>query len=157
MLGFLKRKKEKQLHGPFVYLTEPTFLYHTRTEKAILEIIEEKLNSNNVLVPSKYGMRGTSGRIKEAEYLVAVAPLGKFSSLVGKEVKIAQELGVKVFKLLIAREENELVYLWVEGIPEDVEWLSPEETMEFTKTCHNSEFMDQIKHDLIFGSRKRKW
>ena len=154
MLGFLRRKKK---HGPFVYLSEPTFLYHTRTEKAILEIIEEKLNSNNILVPSKYGMKDTSDRIKEAEYLVAVAPLGKFTSLVGREVKIAQELGVKIFTLLIARKENELVYLWVEGVPEDVEWLSPEETLEFTKTFANSEFLDFLRHGLFFGSRKREW
>ena len=154
MLGFFKRKKT---YGPFVYLTEPTFLYHTRTERAIVEIIEEKLNSNNILVPSKYGIRDTSDRIKEAEYLVAVAPLGKFTSLVGREVKLAQELGVKIFTLLIARKGNELVYLWVEGIPEDVEWLSPEETLEFTKTFINSEFMDFLKHGLFFGSRKREW
>ena len=154
MLGFFKRKKT---YGPFVYLTEPTFLYHTRTERAIVEIIEEKLNSNNILVPSKYGIRDTSDRIKEAEYLVAVAPLGKFTSLVGREVKLAQELGVKIFTLLIARKGNELVYLWVEGIPKDVEWLSPEETLEFTKTFVNSEFMDFLKHGLFFGSRKREW
>ncbi|MEO2151477.1 MAG: hypothetical protein ABGW50_02325 [Thermococcus sp.] len=154
MLDFLKRKKT---YGPFVYLTEPTFLYHTRTERAIVEIIEEKLNSNNILVPSKYGMRDTSDRIKEAEYLVAVAPLGKFTSLVGREVKLAQELGVKIFTLLIARKENELVYLWVEGVPEDIEWLSPEETMEFTKTFLNSEFMDYLRKGLFLGSRKREW
>ncbi|AHL23581.1 hypothetical protein [Thermococcus nautili] len=154
MLGFLRRKKT---YGPFVYLTEPTFLYHTRTERAIVEIIEEKLNSNNILVPSKYGMRDTSDRIKEAEYLVAVAPLGKFTSLVGREVKLAQELGVKIFTLLIARKENELVYLWVEGVPEEVEWLSPEETLEFTKTFLNSEFMDYLRKGLFLGSRKREW
>jgi len=154
MLGFLKRKK---VHGPLVYLSEPTFLYHTRTEKAILEIIEEKLDSNNILVPSKYGMRDTSHRIKDAEYLVAVAPLGKFTSLVGREVKIAQELGVKIFTIIITREGDELVYLWVEGVPEDIEWLSPEETMEFTKTFLNSEFIDYLKHGLFFGSRKREW
>ncbi len=156
MLGFLKRKK-KEVRGPFVYLSEPTFLYHTRTEKAILKIIEEKLNSNNILVPSKYGLRDTSDRIRDAEYFVAVAPLGKFTSLVGREVKLAQELGVKIFTLLIARKGDELVYLWVEGVPEDVEWLSPEETMEFTKTFINSEFMDFLKHGLFFGSRKREW
>jgi hypothetical protein len=154
MLGFLKRKKT---YGPFVYLTEPTFLYHTKTEKAILEIIEEKLNSNNILVPSKYGIRDTSNRIREAQYLVAVAPLGRFTSLVGREVKLAQELGVKIFTLVIARKENELVYLWTEGIPEEVEWLSPEETLEFTKTFINSEFMDYLKHGLFIGSRKREW
>ncbi|ASJ01239.1 hypothetical protein [Thermococcus gorgonarius] len=155
MFGFLRRKREK--HGPFVYLSEPTFLYHTRTEKAIVEIIEEKLNSTNILVPSRYGLRDTSGRIKEAEYLVAVAPLGKFTSLVGREVKIAQEFGVKVFTLLIAREGDELVYLWVEGVPEDIEWLSPEETEEFMKIFLNSEFMDYMKKALLFGSRKREW
>ncbi|WP_456423772.1 hypothetical protein [Thermococcus sp.] len=154
MLSFLRRKEK---HGPFVYLSEPTFLYHTRTERAILEIIKEKLNSNNVLVPSKYGMRDTSDKIKGAEYLVAVAPLGKFTALVGREVKIARELGVRVFTLILARKENELVYLWVEGVPEDVEWLTPEETLEFTKTFINSEFMDFLKHGLFFGSRKREW
>ncbi len=157
MFGFFKRKKKKEVRGPFVYLSEPTFLYNTRTERAILEIIEEKLGSNNVLVPSKYGMRDTSNRIKDAEYLVAVAPLGRFTSLVGREVKIAQELGVNVITLLITRNGEELVYLWIEGVPEDVTWLSPEETMAFIQTFINSEFMDQMKHGLIFGSRKRAW
>ncbi|WP_456368111.1 hypothetical protein [Thermococcus sp.] len=154
MFGFLRRKKK---HGPFVYLSEPTFLYHTRTERAILEIIEEKLNSNNILVPSKYGLRDTSDRIKDAQYLVAVAPLGKFTSLVGREVKLAQKLGVKIFTLLIGRRDNELVYLWVEGVPEEVEWLSPEETEEFTKTFLNREFMEYMKNALLFGSRRREW
>jgi len=154
MLGFLRRKEK---HGPFVYLSEPTFLYHTRTEKAILEIIEEKLNSNNVLVPSKYGIKDTSDRIKEAEYLVAVAPLGKFTSLVGREVKISQKLGVKVFTLILARKENELVYIWVEGVPEDVEWLSPKDTLEFTKSFVNQEFFDTIFYGWTFGSRKKVW
>lgn len=155
MLGLFRKKKEKT--GPFVYLSEPTLLYNTKTEKAIVEIIQEKLGSDNILIPSKYGMRDTSHRIPEAEYFVAVAPLGKFTSLVGREVKIALEHGVKVYTLLIARKEDELVYLWVEGIPEDVEWLSPEETMEFTKSFLNSEFMDILKHGLVFGSRKREW
>ncbi|MBP1911718.1 hypothetical protein [Thermococcus stetteri] len=154
MLGFLRRKKKS---GPFVYLSEPTFLYHTRTEKAIVEIIREKLNTDNILVPSKYGMKDTSHRIAEAEYFVAVAPLGKFTSLVGREVRMAVEKGIKVFTLLIARREDELVYFWVEGVPEDIEWLSPEETMEFTKLFVNSEFMDYLKHGLVFGSRKREW
>lgn len=155
MIGLFREKKEKT--GPFIYLSEPTMLYHTRTEKAIVEIINEKLGSENILVPSKYGMRDTSHRIEEAEYFVAVAPLGKFTSLVGREVKIALERGLKVFTLLLAREGDELVYLWVEGVPEDVEWLSPDETMEFTKLFVNSEFMDILKHGLLIGSRKREW
>ncbi|MDV3104021.1 hypothetical protein [Thermococcus waiotapuensis] len=154
MFGF---RRNRERHGPFVYLSEPTFLYHTRTEKAIVEIIREKLDSTNVLVPSKYGLKDTSERIKEAKYFVAVAPLGKFTSLVGREVKMAQELGVEVFTLLIAREEDELVYLWVEGIPEEVEWLSPEETEEFMKTFLNSEFIDYMKNAFLLGSRKRAW
>ncbi|BAD85872.1 hypothetical protein, conserved [Thermococcus kodakarensis KOD1] len=155
MLGLFRKKKEKT--GPFVYLSEPTLLYNTKTEKAIVGIIREKLNTDNILVPSKYGMRDTSKYIPKASYFVAIAPLGKFTSLVGREVRIALENGVKVYTLLIAREGDELVYLWVEGVPEDVEWLSPEETMEFTKSFLNSEFMDILKHGLVFGSRKREW
>jgi hypothetical protein len=154
MFGLFQKKKKT---GPFVYLSEPTLLYNTRTEKAIVEIIREKLNTDNILVPSKYGMRDTSKYIPKADYLVAVAPLGKFTSLVGREVKIALENGVKVYTLLIARESNELAYLWVEGVPEEVEWLSPEETMEFTKMFANSEFLDILKHGFLTGSRKREW
>ncbi|WP_297523399.1 hypothetical protein [Thermococcus sp.] len=155
MLGFLKRKKEKR--GPFVYLSEPTFLYHTRTERAIVELIEEKFDSNNILVPSKYGLRDTSGRIKDAEIFVAVAPLGKFTSLVGREVKLAQELGKPVYTLLIAREPDGLVYLWVEGVPEEVEWLSPEETQAFSFKFAHDEYMAYLKTGLFIGSRKREW
>lgn len=155
MFGFLRRSREKR--GPFVYLSEPTFLYKTATEKTILEIIEEKLGSTNVLVPSNYGLRDTSGRIKEAEAFVAVAVLGKFTSLVAREVRLAREQGVKVFTLLIARDGDELVYLWTEGVPEDVEWLDEDETMEFTKMFVNAEFMDILKHGFLVGSRKREW
>ncbi len=155
MFGFKFRRKKK--HGPMIYLSEPTLLYHTRTEKAILEVIEEKLGSNNILVPSDYGLRDTSGRIKDAEAMVAVAVLGKFTSLVGREVKIAQELGKKIYTMIVAREDNSLVYLFQEGVPDDVEWLSPEETMEFTKAFLNVEFMDAIKNVWWIGSRKREW
>jgi len=156
MLGFLKRKKEEK-YGPFVYLSEPTLLYHTRTEKAILEVIEEKLHSNNILVPSDYGLRDTSSKIKGADYFVAVALLGKFTSLVGREVKIAQNLGKPIYTMLVAREPGGIVYLWVEGIPEDVEWLSPEETRVFTQKFSHDEYMSYLKTGLFLGSRKRKW
>jgi len=152
MFGFRKKK-----YGPFIYLSEPTLLYHTRTEKAIVQILEEKLGSNNILVPSKYGLRDTSDKIKDAEAFVAIAVLGKFTSLVCREVKIAQELGKKVYTMTIARKGDSLVYFFQEGVPEDVEWLSPEETMEFTKTFVNAEFMDAIKKGMWFGSRKREW
>ncbi len=153
MLGFRRKKKR----GPFIYLSEPTLLYHTKTEKAILEVIEEKLGSNNILVPSDYGLRDTSGRIKDAEAFVAIAVLGKFTSLVGREVKMAQELGKKIYTMTVARKEDSLVYFFQEGVPDDVEWLSPEETMEFTKTFLNVDFMNAIKNVWWIGSRKREW
>ncbi|NJF26137.1 hypothetical protein [Thermococcus sp. Bubb.Bath] len=155
MLGFLRRKKEK--HGSFVYLSEPTFLYHTRTEKAIVEIIHEKLGSENILVPSDYGLRSTSHRIPEAEYFVAVAVLGKFTSLVSRELKIAEENGVEVYTLEIAREGDELVYVFAEGVPEGIEHLSDGETMAFMKSFLNEEFKDFLTHGLLVGSHKRSW
>ncbi len=156
MLGFLRRKR-KETYGPFVYLSEPTLLYNTRTERAILEIVMEKLNSNNILVPSKYGLRDTSERIKDAEVLVAVALLGKFTSLVGREVKMARELNKRIYTMEVGREGDELVYLWEDGVPEDVEWLDPDETMDFTKSFVNSEFSDVLRRGIFVGSRKRGW
>ncbi|WP_297438954.1 hypothetical protein [Thermococcus sp.] len=156
MLGFLRRKR-KETYGPFVYLSEPTLLYNTRTERAILEIVMEKLNSNNILVPSKYGLRDTSGRIKDAEVLVAVALLGKFTSLVGREVKMARELNKRIYTMEVGREGDELVYLWEDRVPEDVEWLDPDETMDFTKSFVNSEFSDVLRRGIFVGSRKRGW
>ena len=156
MLGFLKRKK-KEKYGPFIYLSEPTLLYHTKTEKAILEVIEEKFNSNNILVPSDYGLRDTSPKIKEADYFVAVAVLGKFTSLVGREVKIAQELGKPIYTMLVARDPEGIVYVWSEGVPEDIEWLSPEETQVFTQKFAHDEYMAYMKTGLFIGSRKREW
>ena len=156
MLGFLRRKK-KEKYGPFVYLSEPTLLYHTKTEKAILEVIEEKFNSNNILVPSNYGLRDTSSKIKDADYFVAVAVLGKFTSLVGREVKMAQELGKPIHTMLVARDPEGIVYVWIEGVPEDVEWLSPEETQAFTQKFAHDEYMAYMNTGLFMGSRKREW
>ncbi|AEH23998.1 hypothetical protein [Pyrococcus yayanosii] len=155
MFKFLRRKQRRK--GPLVYLSEPTILYHTKTEKAILEIIEEKLGSTNVIVPSDYGLRDVSHRIREAEYLVAVAPLGKFTTLVCREVKKARGLGVKVYTLTVARKDNELLYLFEEGVPDHIEWLDEKETREFLNEFLGSEFMDTAFRGFFLGSRRREW
>jgi len=154
-MGFLKRRKKK--YGPFIYLSEPTLLYHTKTEKGIVRAVEEKFNSNNILVPSDYGLKDTSPKIKDADYFVAIAVLGKFTSLVGREIKIAQELGKPIYTMLLDKDVEGVFYTWVEGVPEDVEWLTPEETQAFTHKFVHEEYMAYLKTGLILGSRKREW
>ena len=154
MFGFLKRKK-KEKFGPLVYLSEPTIIYHTQTEKVILKILEEKLGSNNVVLPSDYGLKGTSHMIKDAEFFVAVAIIGKFTSLVVNEIRIAQELGKKIYTLNIARKGDEIEYIFTEGIPEDIEWLTPEETNQLYEDFRGEEFSGFMK--FFFGDRRREW
>ncbi|AHF80767.1 hypothetical protein [Thermococcus paralvinellae] len=154
MFGFLKRKK-KEKFGPLIYLSEPTIIYHTQTEKVILEILEEKLGSNNVILPSDYGLKGTSHMIKDAELFVAVAIIGKFTSLVVNEIKIAQELGKKIYTLNIARKGDEIEYIFTEGIPEDIEWLTSEETNQLYEDFRGEEFSGFMK--FFFGDRRREW
>ncbi len=151
--GLFRRKKEKK--GPLVYLSEPTIIYHTQTEKAILEIIEEKLGSTNVILPSKYGLKGTSHMIKDAEIFVAVAIIGKFTSLVVEEVRIARELNKKIYTLIVARRGNEVEYLFQEGIPGDIEWLSPEETERLYEDFRGEDFSGFMK--FFIGDRRRSW
>ena len=153
MFGIFKRRKEKR--GPLVYLSEPTILYHTQTEKAVLEIIEEKLNSTNVILPSRYGLKGTSHMIKDAEVFVAVAIIGKFTSLVVEEIKIARSLGKRIYTLTVARKENVIHYMFHEGIPEDIEWLSPEETERLYEDFRGEEFSGFMK--FFIGDRRRSW
>ncbi|AFN04104.1 hypothetical protein PFDSM3638_06600 [Pyrococcus furiosus DSM 3638] len=157
MFSFLKRRK-KEKKGPLVYLSEPVLLYHTRTEKAILEIIEEKLSSTNVIIPSDYGIKDTSHMIEDAECFVAVAILGKFSSLVCREVRKAQELGKKIYTLdIVKRSSDELIYYFEEGIPEHIEWLSEEETREFFDGFLAEEFMGMAFRGMFIGYRGNKW
>ncbi|ACJ16867.1 hypothetical protein TON_1377 [Thermococcus onnurineus NA1] len=154
MFGFLRRKK-KEKYGPLVYLSEPTILYHTHTEKVILELLEEKLGSNNFIVPSDYGLKSTDHMIKDAEVFVAIAIVGKFTSLVVREIKIAQEQGKKIYTLDVARKGDEILYLFEEGIPERIEWLSPEETQSLYAAFRGEDFSGFMK--FFFGDRKRQW
>ena len=154
MLGFFKRRK-KETHGPLVYLSEPTILYHTRTEKAILELLEEKLGSNNFVVPSDYGLKTTDHLIPEADIFVAVAVIGRFTSLVAHETRIALEHGKKVYTLDVARKGDEILYLFEEGIPEHIEWLTPEETQKLYAAFRGEDFSGFMK--FFFGDRKRQW
>ncbi|NJD98361.1 hypothetical protein E3E26_00885 [Thermococcus sp. LS1] len=154
MFGFLRRKK-KEKYGPLVYLSEPTILYHTHTEKVILELLEEKLGSNNFIVPSNYGLKSTDHMIKDAEVFVAIAIVGKFTSLVVREIKIAQEQGKKIYTLDVARKGDEILYLFEEGIPERIEWLSPEETQSLYAAFRGEDFSGFMK--FFFGDRKRQW
>ncbi|NJE85170.1 hypothetical protein E3E23_04920 [Thermococcus sp. CX2] len=154
MLGFFRRKKREK-YGPLVYLSEPTILYHTHTEKVILELLEEKFGSNNFIVPSDYGLRSTDHMIKDAEIFVAIAIVGKFTSLVTREIKIAQEQGKKIYTLDVARKGDEILYLLEEGIPERIEWLSPEETQSLYAAFRGEDFSGFMK--FFFGDRKRQW
>jgi len=154
MLGFFKKKK-KETHGPLIYLSEPTILYHTHTEKVILELLEEKFGSNNFVVPSDYGLKTTDHLIPEAEIFVAIAIVGKFTSLVVREVKKALEEGKRIYTLDIARKGDELLYLLEEGIPERIEWLTPEETQELYEAFRGEDFSGFMK--FFIGDRKRQW
>ena len=154
MFRFLKRKKRKKF-GPLIYLSEPTIIYHTQTEKVILEILEEKLGSNNVILPSDYGLKGTSHMIGDAEIFVAVAIIGKFTSLVVNEIRIAQRLGKRIYTLNIARKGDEVEYIFTEGIPEDIDWLTPEETKQLYEDFRGEEFSGFMK--FFFGDRRREW
>lgn len=154
MLGFFSRKK-KETYGPRVYLSEPTILYHTHTEKAILQLLGERFNSNNFVVPSEYGLKTTDHLIPEADIFVAVAIVGKFTSLVVREVKTAQELGKRIYTLDIARKDDEILYHLQEGIPEHIEWLTPEETQELYDAFRGEDFSGFMK--FFIGDRRRQW
>lgn len=155
MFGLFRKKKEKM--GLFVYLSEFILFYNIKMEKVIVGIICEKFNIDNIFVFLKYGMRDISKYIFKVSYFVVIVFFGKFIFLVGREVRIVFENGVKVYIFLIVWEGDEFVYLWVEGVLEDVEWFLFEEIMEFIKSFLNSEFMDIFKYGFVFGLRKREW
>ncbi|MBC7094492.1 hypothetical protein, partial [Thermococcus sp.] len=119
MFGFLRKKKKK--YGARIYISEPTIIYHTQTERAILKVIEGQLNSNNFILPSDYGLKPTHHLIKDADIFIAIGIVGKFTSLVVREIKTAQELKKKIYTLNVARKGEEIYYDFFEGIPEDLE------------------------------------
>lgn len=154
MLGFLRRRREADT-GPFVYLSEPTILYNTRTEKAVLQIIEEELNPERILVPSRYGLRSTFHMIGDAKALVAVAIMGKLTAGVVAEIEEAEKKGVPVYTLEIARRGEDIEYALVEGVPEELERLSMEETDRFYNEFRGEDLPKVT--DIFFGKRRGKW
>ncbi|MFA4669642.1 hypothetical protein QDY65_03660 [Pyrococcus kukulkanii] len=157
MFNFLRRKR-KERYGPLVYLSEPTILYHTQTEKVILEIIEEKLNSTNVILPSDYGIKDVSNKIQDAEYFVAVAIYGKFSSLVCREVEKAKAFKKKIYTIDIAsKNDDSITYYFDEGVPEHIEWLNEEQTREFFNRFLGEDFVGMAFRGFFLGYRKNKW
>lgn len=154
MFSIFKKKKKKE--GIPIYMSEPTILYNTKSEKACVEIIEENFSSSNIIVPSKYGLKPTEHLIEKAEIFVAVAILGKFTSLVVRELEIAQTLNKKIYTLEIARKGDKgLAYALVEGIPEEIEKLTPEQTNELYETFRREDFSGFMK--LFLGERKSSW
>ncbi|MDN5321459.1 MAG: hypothetical protein PWP49_1879 [Thermococcaceae archaeon] len=153
MFGFLRKKKKK--YGVPIYISEPTIIYHTQTEKVVLKVIEEKLNSNNFIIPSDYGLKPTHHMIKDAEVFVAIGIVGKFTSLVCREIKIAQELKKRIYTINVARKGDMVYYDFFEGIPDDIEWLSEEETRKLYEEFRREEFSGFMK--VFLGDRKRQW
>lgn len=153
MFEFLRKRKEK--YGVPIYISEPTIIYHTQTERAILKIIEERLNSNNFILPSEYGLKPTQHMIKDAHIFIAIGIVGKFTSLVVREIKTAQELRKKIYTLNVARKGEEIYYDFFEGIPEDIEWLNEEETNKLYEDFRGEEFSGFMK--VFLGDRRKQW
>jgi len=154
MLGFLRKKKEEK-GGTMLYMSEPTILYNTRTEKTCVEILKKHFSPGRILVPSKYGLRPTEHFIDESDIFVAIAIAGKLTSGVVREIQRAEGLRKRIYTLEIARKGEELEYAIVEGVPEELERLTPEQTTEFYDEFRAEEFTKP--GDLFFGNRRRIW
>ncbi|AIF70301.1 hypothetical protein PAP_09630 [Palaeococcus pacificus DY20341] len=155
MFSFLRRKKEEEKAGITVYMSEPTLLYNTKTEKDCIGIIEKHLAPGKIIVPSKYGLRPTEHLIDESDVFVAIAIVGKLTSGVVREIERAQSLKKKIYTLEIARKGDHLEYALIEDVPDELEKLSPEQTKEFYDEFR-VEDLPKLS-DLFFGSRKSGW
>lgn len=116
-----------------LYFSHPTFTYKTKTETTCLRILEKALETEEIINPSDYGIR-TDPRelVDKADAVVGMAVSDKYTFLVWNEMDYGKSKNLDLYTLMVEDKNN--IGPLVEGIVDDIEKLSKEESKRFSRS-----------------------
>jgi hypothetical protein len=137
-----------------VYFIHPPATYNTRTERSVTELIKNRIGDDiKVISPSKLS-RGRIRRWKEevamCSAVVGMALEGNYTVSVWTVLEYAQEKRLPVYTV----EVDEGGHRWKDGILEDIEKLSAEESRKFVRRVTLGSTKDMLLGMFIGGRRK---
>lgn len=138
----MKIKREDFFKSKVIYFSHPSFLFKTKTERACVDIIKE-LNALEIINPADYGIKDKAAeKISRCDAVVGVAISNKFTYAVWKEMEIGIKTGSDIYTFFV-ESKNDIGPL-VEGIPEDVEKLSKEQSENFVSQIFSGDMRESF-------------
>ena len=135
-----------------IYFSHPSFTYHTKTEKRCIRFIRSKFeNLEKIINPASFGaLKDSKSQIQDSDIIVGMAIENKYTFLVWKEIEFAQKNELKVFSIN-ANNKNQISDI-TEGMKEDYEKLSREESHKFSK---KQELDNRSFKSILLGSKSK--
>lgn len=113
-----------------IYFSHPTFTFRTKTEKECISIIEKYLDADEIINPADFGLKhDVRKEILEADAVVGMAVSEKFTFLVWNEMDVGKKDGEKMYTMMVESQRD--IGPLVEGVPENIEKLSKNESKAF--------------------------
>lgn len=137
-----------------IYFSHPTFTFRTKTERECINILKRSFDAEEIINPADFGLRkDPKEKIRESDMVVGMAVSRHFTFLVWNEMKVGKESGAEINTFMV-ESKNDLGPL-VEGVPDGIEKLSPEESQVFREDVLEGE--KESIFSLIIGNWKRRF
>jgi hypothetical protein len=137
-----------------VYFIQPSITYNSRTERYTNDLIKSEIGGDvKIISPSKLStkrIRKWKEDLKSCDAVVGLALEMKYTISVWTVLEYAEEKKIPVYTV----EVDEGGYNWKEGIVEDIEKLSYEETRRFTRDISLGSTSEMVT-GLLFGRRSK--
>lgn len=137
-----------------IYFIHPSITYNSRTERYTNELIKSEIGGNvKIISPSKLStkrIREWKEDLKSCDAVVGLALEMKYTISVWTVLEYAEEKKIPVYTV----EAGEGGYNWKEGIVDDIEKLSYEETRRFTRDISLGSTSEMVT-GLLFGRRSK--
>ncbi|MFP4050366.1 MAG: hypothetical protein ACLFVB_01335 [Thermoplasmata archaeon] len=137
-----------------IYFSHPTFTFRTKTEKECIEIIYKYLDADEIINPADFGLKhDVRKNIRKADAIVGMAVSEKFTFLVWNEMDVADKVGEKLYTMMVESQRD--IGPLVEGVPENIERLSKNESKAFSHKMMKGNYMSMFPSLSIFKGSKR--
>lgn len=138
-----------------VFFSHPTVTFRTDTEDTCISMISEAFDPDKIFNPSNYGLKDDlRSIIHEADVVVGMAILNKYTFLVWNEMKEGKAHGADLYTIRVKNKER--IGGIEEGMLEEISELPKDESNQFTQ-----ELMKESRESLMtllfgnWGSKSR--
>ncbi len=137
-----------------IYFSHPAFTFKTKTERKCKDIIQEYLETEEIIDPSDFGLKhGRKQELERADGIVGMAVSSCFTYSVWKEMRLAKQEDTEIYTFMVENKED--IGPLVKGVPDEIRRLSKKQSKKLSYEIMKNDYQDGFITSLVGSHRSR--